>query len=134
MDRDRLNKLLQPKNAVVILNELMRVDILFAVAPWYIGSDNRQFIATCFIHGTEYTGVGKNKRQAKHAAAENALNNFIISNRQPETTNNSIVNTRPQVPWDKLASYAIFKVITACGQNPHKTKIQVKQKDMFHLV
>jgi len=74
----RLRKILQPKNALMVLNELI------GSAPYNLSEnpdlyDGTVFRCTVQVDGLDHLGVGKSKPAAKTAAAEAALKHMVLS-------------------------------------------------------
>ncbi|KAJ8983938.1 hypothetical protein NQ317_008640 [Molorchus minor] len=126
----RLSKMLQPKNAVMILNELVK-NTLYTVKEVTNKTESNQFVAAVLVEGVEYQGYGRSKIQAKNTAAENALKALIKSNKLSEMKKDEEGNekmdvsedgTQPPLPWQHVASFALFKLFTSWGEDPNCVK------------
>ncbi|KAK9886180.1 hypothetical protein WA026_015691 [Henosepilachna vigintioctopunctata] len=111
----RLIKLLQPKNALMILNEL----------------------ATVSVEEIPYSGFGRSKVGAKNAAAEVAIKYLIkdkliaqFGSTDSDSEKMDISDTNEDadgpIPWQQVASFAIHKLLVACRVDP--TQIAVKEE------
>lgn len=136
----RLRKILQPKNALMVVNELVGGQKYNVIETQTNGGENNtdNFAATVVIDSQEYTGYGKNKSAAKSAAAEVALRSLLLSKLRTAmsksqnasqtsldeaggdvTMSESDDNKDPDkqdeedVSWLHVASYAIHKLFTA---------------------
>ncbi|CAH1963078.1 unnamed protein product [Acanthoscelides obtectus] len=122
----RLSKMLQPKNAVMILNELVR-QTAYTVDEMPPGTDRRTaFKVTVVVDGVEHIGYGHTKNAAKNAAAEMALkyvvkNNKLSEVKQDEDGVEKMEITEDDVnqplPWQHVASFALFKLFTSWGED-----------------
>lgn len=65
-----------PKNALVTLHEIYR-GLVFKVTSSRNNQNNESFIASVEINGFTFEGTGRNKKMAKHSAAEAALRSKI---------------------------------------------------------
>lgn len=94
-------KHLQPKNAVMCLNQLVK-GLEYTVEPEAaIGS----FSATVEVNGTTYRGYGSSKTLAKQAAAEAALVSFVKP--PPAEGEEDAVD---ETPWKTVASFALYRL------------------------
>ncbi|CAH0585407.1 unnamed protein product [Chrysodeixis includens] len=83
---ENLRRLLTPKNALMVLNEMMpneQVANQFKVEPsannqYYKATNTHSFCADLTIDGNCYKGYGENKLMARNAAAEQAIRDLII--------------------------------------------------------
>ncbi|XP_060522172.1 double-stranded RNA-specific editase Adar-like isoform X2 [Cylas formicarius] len=138
----RLSKMLQPKNAVMILHELVK-NTAYEVEELSCKIDNNQYKATVMFEGETHVGLGRSKIQAKNAAAENALK-YLVKNkqlkltkseegtegggggggRQDDTTEEGEkmdIQTdegSTVMPWQHVASFALFKLFSSWGEDP----------------
>ncbi|KAJ8959032.1 hypothetical protein NQ318_022287 [Aromia moschata] len=126
----RLSKMLQPKNAVMILNELVK-NSSYTVEELPFKLESNQFRATVMVEGVEHVGLGRSKIQAKNSAAENALKQLIKSNKLSEMKKDDEGNekmdvsedgTQPPLPWQHVASFALFKLFCSWGEDPNCIK------------
>ncbi|GLV32982.1 DISCO Interacting Protein 1 [Carabus blaptoides fortunei] len=92
----RLRKILQPKNPLMVLNELVgghKFTVLekdkLPTDQYYLEPD--MFLASVLIDGVEHVGYGKNKAAAKSAAAEVALKHLILT--KLRNVSNKLSNT-----------------------------------------
>lgn len=125
----RLSKILQPKNAVMILNELVK-GCQYSIDDSSLKVETNQFKASVQFDGHEFNGTGRTKVGAKNAAAEVALK-YLIKTKQfklkqeeddgegadekmeiEETDNNQVL------PWSHIASFAMYKLFTSWGEDP----------------
>ncbi|CAK1580700.1 unnamed protein product [Parnassius mnemosyne] len=114
-----LRRLLTPKNALMVLNEMLPNEQLatqFQVMP--TPSNNQyykphSFCADLNLDGNKYTGYGDNKLMARNAAAEQAIRDLIIKRM------NKAINTEGSqgeemdedtLPMIQLASFALHKL------------------------
>ncbi|XP_038220751.1 double-stranded RNA-specific editase B2-like isoform X2 [Zerene cesonia] len=79
-----LRKLLTPKSALMVLNEIMPGEqLVFKVEPvqdkQFYKSTDTCFCAEVTVEGKTFKGVGETKANARHAAAELAIRELIIS-------------------------------------------------------
>ncbi|XP_063916439.1 uncharacterized protein LOC135132316 isoform X2 [Zophobas morio] len=125
----RLSKMLQPKNAVMILNELVK-SATYTVTDLPQPSEMNQYTATVLVDGVSHVGHGRNKMEAKSMAAENALK-YIVKNRQfsalkkDEDGDEKMETTEdgaPTLPWQHVASFALYKLLHAWGEDPNQTR------------
>jgi len=94
-------KHLQPKTAVMCLNELVS-GLKYNTEPLApIGS----FSATVEVNGSTYRGYGSSKSLAKQAAAEAALVSFVKP--PPAADDKDAVD---DTPWKTVASFALYKL------------------------
>nr|CAI5828169.1 unnamed protein product [Callosobruchus analis] len=127
----RLSKALQPKNAVMILNELVR-NTTYVIDEMPVKADNRPaFKVTVVVDGVEHVGYGHTKIIAKNAAAENALKHVVKHNKlselkQEEEGVEKMMITEDDanqpLPWQHVASFALFKLFTSWGEDPNAIK------------
>ncbi|CAG9813364.1 unnamed protein product [Phaedon cochleariae] len=135
----RLSKILQPKNAVMILNELVK-NTSYMVEDLPMRPDGNQFKATVVYEGTEYCGYGRSKIHAKNSAAEAALKNYVKTNRLTEMKKDEEGNENMDVseddtsqsplPWQHVASFALFKLFCSWGEDPNLLKNQQAQFEL----
>lgn len=129
----RLSKILQPKNAVMILNELVK-NTSYAVEEIRVKTDMNQFKASVLVEDIEHVGYGHNKIHAKNSAAEAALKHLIVTNKLSEMKKDDEGNekmdvsedgTQPPLPWQHVASFALYKLFMGWGEDPNKgSKLQ----------
>jgi len=94
-------KHLQPKTAVMCLNELVS-GLKYNAEPLApIGS----FSASVEVNGSTYRGYGSSKALAKQAAAEAALVSFVKP--PPAADDKDAVD---DTPWKTVASFALYKL------------------------
>ncbi|XP_066246274.1 double-stranded RNA-specific editase Adar-like isoform X2 [Euwallacea similis] len=122
----RLSKILQPKNAIMILNELVK-GCTYNVDELPVKVDSNQFRGTVLFDDQEFVGTGRTKSGAKNAAAEVALKHLVKNKQflkksendedQMEVDNEE---TEEQVmPWSHIASFAMYKLFCAWGEDPN---------------
>ncbi|KAK9885205.1 hypothetical protein WA026_010710 [Henosepilachna vigintioctopunctata] len=126
----RLSKLLQPKNALMILNELVKNPTYNVVD--FVSVEGVQYKATVLVEGIGHNGFGKSKVGAKNAAAEVAIK-YLIKNKKiaqfgstdGDSEKMDISDTNEDadgpIPWQQVASFAIHKLFAAWGEDPTQT-------------
>nr|XP_045593770.1 double-stranded RNA-specific editase 1-like isoform X6 [Procambarus clarkii] len=104
----KIRRYVQPKNAVMCLNEL-RPGVTYTTEQE--GGVGQPFCISVEVsNGTEtqkYRGFGSSKQLAKQAAAEAALISFV---KPPVTANSTENQEEDKTPWATLASFAIYKL------------------------
>ncbi|XP_063624485.1 double-stranded RNA-specific editase 1 isoform X2 [Cydia splendana] len=82
---ETLRKLLTPKNALMVLNEMMpneqlatQFKVEAAGNQFYKPANQQSFCADLTLDGNVYKGYGENKLSARNAAAEKAIRDLII--------------------------------------------------------
>ncbi|CAG9773552.1 unnamed protein product [Ceutorhynchus assimilis] len=127
----KLSKILQPKNAVMILNELIK-GCVYNVEEVPVKIDVNQFRGTVSFDGLEFAGTGKNKIAAKNSAAETALKHLVknkkigtLKKEEEEAEKMEIGEEDGQqvMPWSHIASFAMFKLFSAWGEDPNTVKV-----------
>ncbi|KAF5284369.1 hypothetical protein FQR65_LT13586 [Abscondita terminalis] len=121
----RLRKILQPKNALMVLNELV------GSAPYEVSDlpdpfNGSSFQCTVQVEGVDHVGHGKSKPAAKNAAAEAALKHMVLGklkNLQSVETSASqegdvevkmeIEEGTPDLSWSHVACYALHKLLNS---------------------
>nr|XP_023018643.1 double-stranded RNA-binding protein Staufen homolog isoform X2 [Leptinotarsa decemlineata] len=113
-----LTRTLKPKNAVMVLNELVK-NTTYAVEELPTKFNGNSFKATVVYEGSEHVGFGRNKMQAKNAAAETALKHFVKSHKLTEMKKDEEGNenmdlseedAQNPLPWQHVVSFALFKL------------------------
>nr|XP_026486496.1 double-stranded RNA-specific editase B2 isoform X2 [Vanessa tameamea] len=83
---ENLRRLLTPKNALMVLNEIMpgeqvasqfKVEAVSGGAQFY-RPNVHSFCADLTLHGNNYKGYGENKLTARNAAAEQAIRDLML--------------------------------------------------------
>lgn len=74
----RLVKFLQPKNAVMVLNEMVGNSTYTLSENTDQLGDGLQFKASVLVDGIEHFGYGKSKMAAKSSAAETAIRFLVL--------------------------------------------------------
>ncbi|XP_046965616.1 double-stranded RNA-specific editase B2 isoform X2 [Vanessa cardui] len=83
---ENLRRLLTPKNALMVLNEIMpgeqvasqfKVEAVSGGAQFY-RPNAHSFCADLTLHGNSYKGYGENKLTARNAAAEQAIRDLML--------------------------------------------------------
>ncbi|XP_047533286.1 double-stranded RNA-specific editase B2 isoform X3 [Vanessa atalanta] len=83
---ENLRRLLTPKNALMVLNEIMpgeqvasqfKVEAVSGGAQFY-RPNAHSFCADLTLHGNNYKGYGENKLTARNAAAEQAIRDLML--------------------------------------------------------
>ncbi|XP_016842197.1 transcription factor SPT20 homolog isoform X2 [Nasonia vitripennis] len=133
----RLRKTLQPKNAIMVLNE-MKTGVQFTFPETQSAMPNSLFLVHAEIEGKTYVGQGVSKPLARQNAAENALKSLLLEkmtaaamkarmDAENEGASNSVVDTSEnkegdgtvmettseetdEIPWSSLASFALYKL------------------------
>ncbi|CAH1112185.1 unnamed protein product [Psylliodes chrysocephalus] len=131
----RLSKMLQPKNAVMILNELVK-NTSYMVDELPLKHEGNQFKATVMYEGVEHAGYGRSKIQAKNTAAEAALKHYVKTNKLTEVKKDEEGNEKMDVaeddanqsplPWQHVASFALYKLFSSWGEDPNLVKNQTQ--------
>jgi len=97
----RFKKVVQPKNAVMCLNELVP-NVVYVMEQEGNGTKTHTIMAI-EVNGQKYRGFGSSKQLAKQAAAEAALVSFVKPMPSTEEEDDA-------TPWTTLASFAMFKL------------------------
>uniref|UniRef100_A0A6M2DU56 DRBM domain-containing protein n=1 Tax=Xenopsylla cheopis TaxID=163159 RepID=A0A6M2DU56_XENCH len=130
----RLRKLLTPKNALMVLNELHGANIpeykLGQTVAQAFNQSGHQYKAEVVVNGSTYQGQGISKIMAKNNAAEKALRDLVLERMRKEIVsdvaegedvemvdadekNANTNNTKEsQIPMLHLASFALHKLFT----------------------
>lgn len=88
----RLVKFLQPKNSVMVLNEMVGNSTYTLSENTEQANNGLQFKASVFVDGIEHYGYGKSKMAAKAAAAETAIRYLVLKKlKSVGQTTNSII-------------------------------------------
>ncbi|CAG5045527.1 unnamed protein product [Parnassius apollo] len=111
-----LRRLLTPKNALMVLNEMLPNEQLatqFQVMP--TPSNNQyykphSFCADLNLDGNKYTGYGDNKLMARNAAAEQAIRDLIIKRMNKALNTEGEEMEEETLPMIQLASFALHKL------------------------
>lgn len=123
-------KYLQPKTAVMCLNELV-VGLQYDVESL---ASVGNFGASVDVNGVVYRGYGSSKSLAKQAAAEAALVSFVKppppkpAAGQPEVSGDAEVVD--ETPWKTIASFAMYKLFAEWseGNSARHTLPQTQQQ------
>ncbi|XP_018060072.1 PREDICTED: putative uncharacterized protein DDB_G0271606 isoform X4 [Atta colombica] len=133
----RLRKTLQPKNAIMVLNE-MKAGVQFTFPETQGPMPNSLYLVHAELDGKTYVGQGLSKPLARQNAAENALKALLLekmtaasmkarldAESDGQTTNTSMdeikeennddsitmdTNSEDEIPWSSLASFALYKL------------------------
>ncbi|XP_044272846.1 double-stranded RNA-specific editase 1-like isoform X2 [Tribolium madens] len=125
----RLSRMIQPKNAVMILNELVK-SASYTVTDMPQPPDMSQYTATVLVDGVTHIGRGRSKMEAKSMAAENALK-YIVKNRQFSALSKDAEGDEkmevgedgtPTLPWQHVASFALYKLLNSWGEDPNQAR------------
>nr|XP_045593773.1 double-stranded RNA-specific editase 1-like isoform X3 [Procambarus clarkii] len=100
----KIRRYVQPKNAVMCLNEL-RPGVTYTTEQE--GGVGQPFCISVEVDTQKYRGFGSSKQLAKQAAAEAALISFV---KPPVTANSTENQEEDKTPWATLASFAIYKL------------------------
>ncbi|XP_071521659.1 double-stranded RNA-specific editase 1-like isoform X2 [Panulirus ornatus] len=98
----KIRRYVQPKNAVMCLNEL-RPGVTYNTEQE--GGVGQPFCISVEVDGQKYRGFGSSKQLAKQASAEAALISFV---KPPVTSTENAEEDK--TPWATLASFAIYKL------------------------
>ncbi|XP_018322181.1 double-stranded RNA-specific editase 1 [Agrilus planipennis] len=82
----RLRKILQPKNALMVLNELAG-NVVYNMTEIVGGLEPPLCKASVLVDGIEHVGVGKSKVMAKQNAAECAIKHLVLSKLRADAAN-----------------------------------------------
>lgn len=120
----KLSKILQPKNAVMILNELVK-GCTYTAEELQVKVDMNQFRGTVSFDGQEFAGTGRTKIGAKNAAAETALKH-LVKNKQLTSIKRENGEEKMDIgeeddtqvmPWSHIASFAMHKLFSTWGED-----------------
>ncbi|XP_050311218.1 double-stranded RNA-specific editase Adar isoform X2 [Anthonomus grandis grandis] len=124
----KLSKILQPKNAVMILNELVK-GCVYNVEEVPVKIDGNTFRGTVTFDDQEFVGAGRTKSAAKNAAAETALKHIIKNKQVPslkkddpdgdEKMDTGEEDSTQVMPWSHIASFAMYKLFSMWGEDPN---------------
>lgn len=122
----RLRKILQPKNALMVLNELV------GSTPYEVSDLPDPFNGTLFqcsvqVDGVDHIGHGKSKPAAKNAAAEVALKHMVLGKMKnlqsmdtattpaegDGTVKMEIDDGAADISWSHVACYALHKLLNS---------------------
>ncbi|GJQ73310.1 hypothetical protein Trydic_g13681 [Trypoxylus dichotomus] len=126
----RLRKLLQPKNALMIINELVG-HVPFEISETKTGNAFEDvYKASVNVEGKDHVGFGKSKALAKTSAAEMAvrsmiLNKLRITAQPPPVADEELKDMKMEVTeenqddvsWTHIASFAIHKLFSSWGDD-----------------
>ncbi|KAJ0176363.1 hypothetical protein K1T71_007542 [Dendrolimus kikuchii] len=126
-----LRRLLTPKNAVMVLNEMMpneHVTSQYKVEPApvsYYQQPNVSFCADLTLQGSTYKGYGENKMVARNHAAEQAVRDLVLKKmtKMVNSDGESSSGEGPDeevLPMIQLASFALYKLFTEWEYEGHK--------------
>ncbi|KAL0131575.1 hypothetical protein PUN28_002840 [Cardiocondyla obscurior] len=131
----RLRKTLQPKNAIMVLNE-MKAGVQFTFPETQGPMPNSLYLVHAELDGKTYVGQGLSKPLARQNAAENALKALLLEKmtaasmkaridaesdgpvnipmdgikEENDDSNTVDTNTEDEIPWSSLASFALYKL------------------------
>ncbi|KAH0948922.1 hypothetical protein HN011_011120 [Eciton burchellii] len=132
----RLRKTLQPKNAIMVLNE-MKAGVQFTFPETQGPMPNSLYLVHAELDGKTYIGQGLSKPLARQNAAENALKALLLekmtaasmkaridaesevqanssldgAKEENNDDNNAMdISTEDEIPWSSLASFALYKL------------------------
>lgn len=154
---EQLRRLLTPKNALMVLNEMLpgeQVNNQFIVEPSYNqpnqahffhpGKFAQQFCADLNLEGVQYKGYGENKVMARNNAAEQAIRDLVIKRMskaltpppiQPQEVENQAENgegnenEEQTLPMIQLASYALHRLFVEWQADGFKVPLLNKVKE-----
>ncbi|CAH2048954.1 unnamed protein product, partial [Iphiclides podalirius] len=129
---ENLRRLLSPKNALMVLNEMLPNEQLatqFKVEP--VATNNQyykphNFVADLSLDGQSYKGFGENKLTARNAAAEQAIRDLIIKKMnkafytEASGGSESGEGDEEPLPMIQLASFALHKLFCEWEVEGHK--------------
>jgi len=116
----RLRKILKPRNALAVLNDLHKNHSfkVVTVSP-------TEYAATLTIDGLNFDGTGSNKQLAKLDAAEIALKHFVLQKLladKPATDGNGDVEMKNaddednDISFAPIAAFAMYKLMCSWGE------------------
>lgn len=123
----RLRKMLQPKNALMVLNELVGSTVYDVIEAPDLFS-GAIFKCNVKVDGIDHIGLGKSKPAAKNAAAETALKYLVLSkvNRTQGTDPAGVIpeggeteikmevdENSEEISWSHVACYALHKLLSS---------------------
>ncbi|XP_069359616.1 double-stranded RNA-specific editase 1 isoform X2 [Maniola hyperantus] len=143
---ENLRRLLSPKSALMVLNEIMpgeQVTNQFTVEAvgaasgnqYFRSNPSQSFCAAITLQGNNYKGYGENKLTARNAAAEQAVRDLILRKMTkvllPEANENITEGegTEPKgegegeeetLPMIQLASFALHKLFAEWEYEGHR--------------
>lgn len=134
----RLRKILQPKNALMVLNELIG-GTTYEVSDTPDMFSGTLFKCTVVVDGVEHVGLGKSKPSAKNAAAEAALKHMVLNKVTiaPPPDNSikqegdaseikmDIDDNSEGISWSHVACYALHKLLNSWDDG---TNLNVTEK------
>ncbi|XP_061716574.1 double-stranded RNA-specific editase 1 isoform X2 [Cydia pomonella] len=127
---ETLRRLLTPKNALMVLNEMMpneqlatQFKVEAAGNQFYKPANQQSFCADLTLDGNVYKGYGENKLSARNAAAEKAIRDLIIkrmskvfandaANAADAEGDNANGENEETLPMIQLASFALHKLFS----------------------
>ncbi|XP_059050160.1 double-stranded RNA-specific editase B2-like [Achroia grisella] len=133
---EHLRRLLVPKNALMVLNEMTlheQINNHFKVeladsSPFFKSQNKHNFCADLTLEGQTYKGYGENKLMARNAAAEQAIRDLIIKRLSKVCADSSGDGTESQngeseeetLPMIQIASFALHKLFLEWEYAGHK--------------
>merc|ERR1712198_712663 len=105
----RLRKHVQPRNAVMCLNELVPGAVYETEQE---GGAGKPFVMSLTVEGVTYTGSGPSKTIARQNAAEAALVSFVKPPVPKSKDGEDNDHEEDKTPWATLASFAMYKLFT----------------------
>ncbi|CAH0715203.1 unnamed protein product, partial [Brenthis ino] len=142
---ENLRRLLTPKNALMVLNEILpgeqlanqfKVQAVTNTGTQYYKPNLHSFCAELCVDGVNYKGFGENKLIARNNAAEQAIRDLMIKRMSRLFTDNNEgeggsgaagaaggelgEGEESAVPMIQLASYALHKLFTEWEWDGHK--------------
>lgn len=146
----RLRKILQPKNAPMVLNELIgcvQYSINESPPANFNAADDFSFKATVTVDEKEHVGFGKSKALAKSNAAEAAVKHLVLKKlsmgSNPISKNSSIASNASDAgeedekmeittedddggfSWSHVASFALHKLFNSWEDPNNKVRISL---------
>lgn len=151
----KLVKILQPKNAIMVLNELTgnvtyNISEFQDVSPY--GNNVVSYRASIIIDDQEHSGTGKTKMLAKSAAAESAIKHVVLkkvkTGRPVVPVSDVADSTEPAsmeveaenpigevLPWQHIASFALHKLFSVWDDTGNLTeKVGLTPKKLANIV
>ncbi|XP_013145743.1 PREDICTED: uncharacterized protein LOC106108929 isoform X2 [Papilio polytes] len=127
---ETLRRLLTPKNALMVLNEMLPKDQLASNFKVETVSSAGQYVkphsyrANLTLEGNNYKGFGENKLSARNAAAEQAIRDLIIK-KMTKVIASEVGSIGEEceeepLPMIQLASFALHKLFCEWEVEGHK--------------
>ncbi|KAJ8679557.1 hypothetical protein QAD02_015344 [Eretmocerus hayati] len=127
----RLRRTIQPKNAIMVLNE-MKTGVQFTFPESQSALPSSLFVVHAKIDGKTYIGQGLSKHLARQNAAENAFKTLLLEKMTTHAAKSPVdgetdgsvlgdgenkdgaesmeIEEHEDIPWTSLASFALYKL------------------------